>query len=120
MQLCLSLYRYVYITVYFIVNVTIYHSEVNCIRSYLSKKIHVLFYSIFYLSALQCFGFPWNPAAKAIRWQELAERFRPKLSPDAQDREFAKNRSCIQILDAALRSLLSVATKNIHSVYNDK
>ena len=54
------------------------------------------------LSALQHFSFPRNPAAKAIRLQHLARRFRPRLSPDTQNRAFAKNRSCIQIRDMAL------------------
>ena len=39
----MSLYRYVYIIENFIVSVTIYHSEVNCTRSCLSRKIYVLF-----------------------------------------------------------------------------
>ena len=44
------------------------------------------------LSALQRFGFPWSPAAKATHWQELAGRFRSRLSPDAQNRASAKKR----------------------------
>ena len=42
---------------------------------------------------------------KATRLQELAGCFRPRLSPDAQNRAFAKNGSCIQILDTALPML---------------
>ena len=54
------------------------------------------------LSALQRFGFFWTPAAKAIRLQELAGRYRPRLSSVAQNRASTKNGSCIQILDTAL------------------
>ena len=54
------------------------------------------------LSALQYFGFFWTSAAKATRLQELAGLFTPRLSPDAQNRDFAKNISCIQILDKPL------------------
>ena len=59
------------------------------------------------LSDLQRFGFPWTPAAKATRSQELAGCSLSKLSPDVQKRAFAKNRSCIQILDTALTYILS-------------
>ena len=54
------------------------------------------------LRVLQCFGFSRTPAAKATRLQELAGRFRPRLSPDIQNRAFVKNGSCIQILDTAM------------------
>ena len=54
------------------------------------------------LSALQSFGFFWNPAAKATHLQELPGHFRSRLSPDAQNRAFAKNESCNQILDITL------------------
>ena len=54
------------------------------------------------LSILQRFGYLCALAAKATRLQELAGRFRPRLSPDTQNRAFAKNGSCIQILDTAL------------------
>ena len=36
--------------------------------------------------------------------QELTRDFSPRLSPDAQNMVFAKNRLCIQILDTALVS----------------
>ena len=54
------------------------------------------------LSALQQFGFSWTPAAKATWLQELAGCFSHRLSPDAQNRAFAENGSCIQILDTTL------------------
>ena len=41
------------------------------------------------------------PAAKATCLKELAECFRPRNSPDAPNREFAKTGSCIQIQDTA-------------------
>ena len=44
----------------------------------------------------------WTPAAKATCLQELTGCFRPRLSPDAQNRLFAKNENCIQILDTSL------------------
>ena len=54
------------------------------------------------LNAIQRFGFFWTPAAKATCLQELAGRYRPRLSSVAQNRAFTKNGSCIQILDTAL------------------
>ena len=44
------------------------------------------------LSVLERFSFFWTPAAKATRLQELAGNFRPRLSPDAQNRAFAKKK----------------------------
>ena len=44
---------------------------------------------------------PLDPSCKG-NTQELAECFRPSLSPDAQNRAVAKNGSCIQIVDTAL------------------
>ena len=55
-------------------------------------------------SALQCFGFFWTLPGNATCLQELAGHFRPRLSPDPQNRASAKNRSCIQILDTTLIS----------------
>ena len=52
--------------------------------------------------ALKRFGLFWTPAANAARLRELAEFFRPRLPSDAQNRAFAKNGSCIQILDTTL------------------
>ena len=54
------------------------------------------------LSALQRFGFHWGPAPRATCLQELAERCKLRLLPDAQWRAFAKNGRCIQVLDTAL------------------
>ena len=54
------------------------------------------------LNTLQSFGFPWIPATKVTRLQELAGHFRSRVSPDAQNRAFAKNGNCIQILDTTL------------------
>ena len=48
---------------------------------------------------LQRFCFHCTPAAKATCLQELAGCFRLRLSPDTQNRAFAKSKSCIQILD---------------------
>ena len=56
------------------------------------------------LIALQCFGF-WAPAAKVTGLQELAGCIRSRLSPDAQNRAFAKIERCIQILDTTLLAL---------------
>ena len=61
------------------------------------------------LSTLQCFGFFWTPAAKAICLQELARCFRARLSPDVQNRASAKNGSCIQMLDRALMAAAQAA-----------
>ena len=55
------------------------------------------------LSALQRFGFSWTTAAKATHSQELAGHFRPRLSPDNQNRAFTKKKgSYIKILETAL------------------
>ena len=54
------------------------------------------------LSALQCFGFFWTSAAKTTSLQEFTGCFRTTLSPDTQNRIFAKNGSCIQLLDTTL------------------
>ena len=54
------------------------------------------------LSILQRFGFFWTPATKTTCLQELAGRFRSRLTPDAQSRALAKNGSCIQIPDTTL------------------
>ena len=54
------------------------------------------------LRALQRFGFFWTPAAEAICLEEFAGSFRLRLSPDAQNKVFTKNGSCIQILDTTL------------------
>ena len=43
-----------------------------------------------------------DPSYKAICLQELAGCFKPSLLPDAQNRTFAKNKSCIQILYTTL------------------
>ena len=51
------------------------------------------------ISALQRFGFPWTPAAKAACLQGLALRFSSRLSLDAH---LQKSGTCIQILDTAL------------------
>ena len=51
------------------------------------------------------FGLPLNPSCIGNLLQELAGCFRPRLSPDAQDRAFAKNGSCIQIVHTALVGL---------------
>ena len=55
---------------------------------------------------LQHFDFPWTPAAKTTRLQKLVGCFRPRLSPDAQNRAFAKHKSCTQILDRALTIII--------------
>ena len=60
------------------------------------------------LSALQRFGFPWTTAAKATHLQEFAGHFRHRLPPDARDRAFVKNRSCIQIPNG----------KPLHKIFN--
>ena len=66
------------------------------------------------LSDLQRFGFFYIPAVKAIRLQELAKRFKPRLPPDIQNRAFAKNRSCIQILDKTLKWLPKLQVMILH------
>ena len=65
------------------------------------------------LSALQHFAFFWTPAAKTIHLQELVGCFRPKLSPDTQNRAFTKNRSSVQILDTTLHILFFSYTYNL-------
>ena len=63
------------------------------------------------LCPLQRYGFPRTPTAKATRLQELAGRFRPRLSPEAQNRAFAKKKvSSIQILDTALTTYIKQPT----------
>ena len=47
--------------------------------------------------------FLWTPVPKATCLQELAVCFRSRLSPDPQNRAFAKNESYIQILDRTLQ-----------------
>ena len=54
------------------------------------------------LSALQHFGFFWTPGTKATCLQELPGHFMPRLLPNAQNRVYAKKRSCIQMLDTTL------------------
>ena len=60
------------------------------------------------LRALKHFGFFWTPAAEAICLQEFTECFRPRLSPDTQNKAFTKNKSRIQILDTNLESLVGL------------
>ena len=55
-----------------------------------------------YFKCSTSFGLHWTPAAKATCLQDLAGHFRSRLSPDAQNRTFAKNGSCNQILDMTL------------------
>ena len=69
-------------------------------------------YELTTLSALKGCDFYWTPAAKATLLPELAENFKPRLSPDAQIRAFAKDKSCIQILDTIL-ILPKIASKKI-------
>ena len=69
------------------------------------------------LSALQCFGFPLIPAAKAIGLRELAGRFRPRLLHDAQNMAFAKNQSCIHTLDMVMLIFFVDVSHNISKKY---
>ena len=69
------------------------------------------------LSALQCFGFPLIPAAKAIGLRELAGRFRPRLLHDPQNMAFAKNQSCIHTLDMVMLIFFVDVSHNISKKY---
>ena len=53
------------------------------------------------LDGLQHLCFPWTPATKQFAYK-MTGCLRPRLSSDVQNRAFAKNESCTQILDAAL------------------
>ena len=70
----------------------IFHKRLSGWLSHLRLSDHLnqLYGLLAALSALQCFDFPWIPAAKAACLQELAGYFRPRLSYDAQNRAFAK------------------------------
>ena len=80
----------------------------------LSDYLNQIYGPLATLSALQCFGFFWTPAAKATRLQELAGRFRSRLSHDTQNRAFTKNRSCIQILDTILQGPILSTIKEVN------
>ena len=80
-----------------------------CLREILEEKdlkmsdyLNTLQVPLATLSTLRRFGFFCTPAAKTTCLQELAGRFRPRLTADAQSRPFAKNESCIQIPDTTL------------------
>ena len=76
--------------------------EEKCLK--LSDHLIQIWSPLANLSALQRFGFFWTPATKTTFIQELAGRFRPRFSSDAQSRAFAKkSRSCTQILDITVR-----------------
>ena len=73
--------------------------EENHLR--LSDYLNQIWGPLSTLDGLQHFSFPWTPATKQFAY-EMAGCLRHRLSPDAQNRAFAKNESCTQILDAAL------------------
>ena len=58
-----------------------------------------------------------DPSCKSNLLQELAGRFRSRLSPDAQNRAFGKNVSCIQILGTTL--LMNYYNNIISYIVND-
>ena len=67
-----------------------------------SSDLNQIYSPLATLSVLHHFGFFWITAAKARDLQKLAGYLKPRLSPDAQNRAFPKNWSCIQILDTTL------------------
>ena len=70
-------------------------------------------------SQIESFDFPWTPGAKATCLQESGERFRPRSSPDAQNRAFAKNGSWIQVLHTTLKTKLPFKI-NFWATVNEK
>ena len=89
-----------------------------CLRNILEEKSQIEWLKVTlkffgYFSAPQCFGFFCTSAAKATYLQELTGCFRPRLWPDTQNRAFAKNSSCTQILDTTL----ALSQKKLHWKY---
>ena len=56
----------------------------------LSEYLNQIWGPLATLSVPHCFGFFWIPAAMPTRLQELAVCFRPRMSPDVQNKIFAK------------------------------
>ena len=71
-------------------------------------KFNVLWLLEVFYSALASSG---PQLQRSTRLQELARCFRPRLSPEVQNRAFTKNGSCIQILDT-VPFLLIICSKN--------